>query len=201
MDFDKQKDICMTKLKEGDDRSKKGSVDKGIKDLIDTINKKEDLYTTSSCSGRMMLYTKPERKCDTRWLFVSHEPVCEGTLWKELVKIEKITKEIEEEEEEDTEVWFKQESFILHVACRNLDAAGRLLDTCKNNGLKRIGIQSMKNKVMVEILYHVGFKTPVYDKRVLVDEAYAQKLEHIANQNMKKNKKKIEDIKASFSRF
>lgn len=85
-----------------EDASPKGSVDSGIRDLVDDINRQEDLVTTSSCAGRIAIYlegrvngnaaderandsTTAPRKGSTgrsaggkgngRWLFVSHDLV------------------------------------------------------------------------------------------------------------------------------
>ncbi|KAE8450253.1 hypothetical protein EG329_006681 [Mollisiaceae sp. DMI_Dod_QoI] len=88
---------------EYDDLSPKGSVDEGIRDLIDEINAIEGCVTTSSCAGRVSVFLEGKRKPDVeedgsaspgsnfdgrektagvggkggggRWLFVSHDPV------------------------------------------------------------------------------------------------------------------------------
>ncbi|KAK0723872.1 tRNA wybutosine-synthesizing protein, partial [Apiosordaria backusii] len=87
------------------DFSPKGSVDVGIRDLIDEINTREGLVTTSSCAGRVSVYlegpskatatTTPTTVTSTteedgsenvrsssaggkgggEWLFVSHDPI------------------------------------------------------------------------------------------------------------------------------
>ena len=78
------------------DLSPKGSVDIGIRDLIDKINSIEGLVTTSSCAGRISVFLEgakilmphDDQQNDTlqvavpggkgrggRWLFVSHDPV------------------------------------------------------------------------------------------------------------------------------
>ena len=81
------------------DLSPKGSVDEGIKDLINEINSVDGLVTTSSCAGRISVFLEgnkdgPERARFTgtddhssyravpggkgmggRWLFISHSPV------------------------------------------------------------------------------------------------------------------------------
>ena len=84
------------------DASPKGSVDAGIRDLIDEINALDGFVTTSSCAGRVSVFLEgrkaPERAADTadvkddspteieyagtggkggggKWLFVSHDPV------------------------------------------------------------------------------------------------------------------------------
>ena len=78
------------------DRSPKGSVDEGIRDLIGSINALPGLVTTSSCAGRISVFLEgrrdkqvqtsqreqPERqfapsggKGAGKWLYVSHEPL------------------------------------------------------------------------------------------------------------------------------
>lgn len=52
--FDKQKAQSL----EGIDHSKKGSFDAPIHDLIVLINTQKDFFTTSSCSGRILVFTE-----------------------------------------------------------------------------------------------------------------------------------------------
>ena len=82
---------------EYNDLSPKGSVDEGIRSLIDLVNGLDGLVTTSSCAGRISVFLEG-RKGPTsqasgketvsaekavsggkdlggRWLFVTHEPV------------------------------------------------------------------------------------------------------------------------------
>lgn len=88
---------------EYDDLSPKGSVDAGIRDLIDEINGREGLVTTSSCGGRVSVFLEGVRNSEGgggggeegedgrihvgkgagvggkggggRWLFVSHDRI------------------------------------------------------------------------------------------------------------------------------
>ena len=65
------------------DASPKGSVDAGIRLLIDEINAHPGLVTTSSCAGRVSVYLEGEKQKGKsggkggggRWLFVSHDTV------------------------------------------------------------------------------------------------------------------------------
>lgn len=78
------------------DLSPKGSVDEGIRDLIESINALPGLVTTSSCAGRISVFLEGRREKQTqasqqegperqfapsggkgagRWLYVSHEPL------------------------------------------------------------------------------------------------------------------------------
>lgn len=90
------------------DASPKGSVDEGIRDLIDEINAADGLATTSSCAGRVSVFVEGSRSPRTTtaavddatdegdrpkpasavggkggggaWLFVSHDPIDEDVL-------------------------------------------------------------------------------------------------------------------------
>ncbi|XP_066994063.1 tRNA wybutosine-synthesizing protein 3 homolog isoform X2 [Anabrus simplex] len=60
----------------GADLSQKGSIDKPIEDLINLINSKDDFVTTSSCSGRVILYCESAvegRKKGCKWLYTTHD--------------------------------------------------------------------------------------------------------------------------------
>lgn len=76
------------------DRSPKGSIDAGIRTLVDEINSIPSLVTTSSCAGRISVYVEGRTsksvaqdqeassevvssggKGGGKWLFVSHEPL------------------------------------------------------------------------------------------------------------------------------
>jgi tRNA wybutosine-synthesizing protein 3 len=76
------------------DLSPKGSVDVGIRDLINEVNAIDGLVTTSSCGGRVSVFLEGIKRDDGgrdgqvatpggkgaggAWLFVSHDPVKEG---------------------------------------------------------------------------------------------------------------------------
>lgn len=52
-------------VSEYDDLSPKGSVDEGIRDLIDEINQIEGCVTTSSCSGRISVFLEGKKHTDS----------------------------------------------------------------------------------------------------------------------------------------
>ncbi|KAK3336921.1 methyltransferase TYW3-domain-containing protein [Cercophora scortea] len=81
-------------LAEYADASPKGSVDAGIRDLIDELNEQAGLVTTSSCAGRVSVYLEGKKEKEKKeegaasaiasaaggkgggeWLFVSHDPL------------------------------------------------------------------------------------------------------------------------------
>jgi tRNA wybutosine-synthesizing protein 3 len=91
------------------DLSPKGSVDEGIRELVDEINVLDGFVTTSSCAGRVAVFLDgASKKSDTtgtsvddggvpssaavavqggkgggQWLYVSHDPIDESSLQKD----------------------------------------------------------------------------------------------------------------------
>jgi tRNA wybutosine-synthesizing protein 3 len=190
MGFDLDKKNALSKMNECD-KSRKGSVDILIAPLIKKINSLEDYYTTSSCSGRIMVYSRSDERHDSMWIYVTHE---EAILNDVLEKIKSVPEE---------EIWFKQESFILHIAAKDIKSALKLMELCKTLGLKRTGINSINNKtgkIVIEIINHLGFDFLLAENnRVLVDEDYIKRMVVLANQNMAENKKKIKMFLDSLS--
>lgn len=185
--FDIDKKNCLNKLYLGLDKSKKGSLDKDIIPLIKLINKNKDCYSTSSCSGRIMLYTRSKKKYNSKWLYVTHNYTDENII--------EIIKNCSEE------IWFKQESFILHLCVRDLKTAEKIIELCHENGIKKVGIIGIKNKITIEICYHIRFDLPLFKEKLLVNEEYIKMIIQKANDNMKNNKEKIKAFTASFSTF
>ena len=160
------------------DKSQKGEIDKQIKPLIKLINSKKDYYTTSSCAGRILLIeiSKP-RKTASKWLFTSHNKVT----FKQIKNI-KLTKK---------NIWFKQEPFILHVMCRDLQSAQKLVNIARFVGFKRSGIQSIKSN-FVEISSSEFLDTIIAKNgKWLIGDDYLKILIKEANKKLSENKNKI----------
>jgi len=115
------------------DKSRKKSIDERILPLIKTINESKDYFTTSSCSGRIIILIPKKKKQETKWLFVSHEKISKG--------LERFM---------GKNVWFKCEGPILHIRCRDINAAERIVKLFRMIGWKKTGIIGIKPKIMVE---------------------------------------------------
>jgi len=186
MDFEKEKkDLLKNK-----DKSKKGSIDKEIKPLIDFINSLDDYYTTSSCSGRIVLLVKKSySKQDIKWLFASHSKVDFNKIKNSLKKIPKYP------------VWLKQEPAILHVCCRTIEDAQSLVDIARFAGFKRTGIQSTRKKINVEIGSNEVVYTIIAENgKLLVTEDHLRVLVREVNKKLDKNKGKIERFYSSIKK-
>ena len=80
----------MLSLEEAD-RSKKGSLDAPIRDLVRLLNASPNAFTTSSCSGRVALFAEPPERAPGEkkgkggeWLHVSHERADADAVWEAL---------------------------------------------------------------------------------------------------------------------
>jgi len=162
--FRKEWVACCGKSDSRMDRSKQGFIDEDIRWLIETI-KAKGFFPRSSCSGRIVLLRIPsfgdKRNCE--WIFKSHEPVD----FKDIRRF--VGKE---------RVYFLQEPPIIHVNCRNIQDAFRILDIARKAGFKHSGIISRKNYT-VEIRGSERVETPLEGVSdsfllVLVKEANAK---------------------------
>lgn len=163
------------------DKSKKQSVDKRIIKLLSIINSKKDYFTTSSCAGRISIIKFGKNKPETRWIFVTHEKTSSR-------KISEYLKVLP-----DGKVYFKQEAFILHIICRTLEHAHRLLVSA--DGVRRKGIRSIKNKIVVELVGSSHFETIISKHgKLLIDRNYLKHLVAEANSRLAQNWKKIKAL-------
>jgi len=176
MTFEKHKKDFLTKK----DKSKKGSVDKNVKKLVNLINSKRNYYTTSSCSGRVVLIKKPGKKQDAKWLFVKHDKI-------KFDEIKKALKNILKEQ-----LWFRQEPLIMHICCKTLDDAKRLLEKARKI-FKRAGIIAVNKKIIIEIIGTGFIDTIIVDKgKMLISDDYLKVLINEANKKIRKNKIEID---------
>lgn len=189
MGFSEDKENVLGKI----DKSKKGAVDEGIKELVDKINSMGAYYTTSSCSGRILLISFPEenRKYNVEWLFVSHEIVSFDDVKGKLAWIVADFKK----KDNKNGVWFKEESMIMHICCRTIEDASRLIETAKHAGFKRSGINTLSNRIMLELVSTENMDVPVIKNgKLLVEDSYLKILVDEANKKLKRTNGKIKKL-------
>ncbi|XP_075413461.1 tRNA wybutosine-synthesizing protein 3 homolog isoform X2 [Tenrec ecaudatus] len=73
--FRKSKAQCLGKA----DLSRRGSVDEDVKEIVQLLNSRDQFFTTSSCSGRILLIDRGAsgfevQKQNCCWLLVTHKP-------------------------------------------------------------------------------------------------------------------------------
>jgi tRNA wybutosine-synthesizing protein 3 len=185
MSFELEKKNSLEKI----DKSRKGAIDQPIKKILDLVNKKPNYYTTSSCSGRIILLeTAPKgKRHQAKWLLIKHDKAVLKDVQNALAKttLAKAKKD----------VWFKQEGAILHVACKTGKDAERMLKAVRNAGFKRAGIISTKRNI-IEVMSTENIAAPIAKKgKIIVNEGYLKELILTANQLMAVNAKRLAKLK------
>ena len=168
------------------DKSIKDSWDKPIVKLCNLINKKNNYYTTSSCSGRALLLVDCKEKRDD--LFIK--------VWHDLINFEKLKKELEDIKSKKL-IYFKQDPCILHVACKTLEDAQAIHDKAKLAGWKRCGIIGSKKRFVVELNATEKLEFPIVDRgKVLAEDDFLKVIVREANKKFKISWDKIKKLES-----
>jgi tRNA wybutosine-synthesizing protein 3 len=180
MGFDADKKNTLGKL----DKSKKGSLDEDIADLVNFINSLDNFYTTSSCAGRIMLLKegKAGKKYETTWLFSSHDKISVSSL----SHISEFPKE---------KIWFRMEPPIIHICPRDLIHAKELLNTANAAGFRRAGAITLNRRIIVELVAP-GTLDVLYanNGKILLADEYLEVIIEEAN-------RKLEEARIRLERF
>lgn len=179
--FESWKNQCLNKC----DFSKKGSVDSDISHIVSFINSHDQYFTTSSCSGRIILFDGAwdcqvqKRNCS--WLFVTHRK-CQS---------EDVLTSLEKSVGDAT---LKFEPFVLHVQCKKLEDAQLLHTVAVNSGFRNSGITvGKKGKIIMAVRSTHCLEVPVSHRgTVLITDQYLDFLVRVSNQKMEENLKRIE---------
>ncbi|XP_056388665.1 tRNA wybutosine-synthesizing protein 3 homolog [Hyla sarda] len=167
------------------DLSKKGSVDKDIEEVVRDINLQDCYFTTSSCSGRIILIDEnPDvslvQKENCSWLFVTHDLCTKEDVFSGLQKA-------------SGDAVLKFEPFVLHVQCRTLEDAQLLHGVAINSGFRNSGITvGKKGKIIMAVRSTHCLEVPLSHKaKCLVSDEYVEFLVQTASLKMEENKKRI----------
>ncbi|KAL1424066.1 hypothetical protein MTO96_003691 [Rhipicephalus appendiculatus] len=161
---------------EGADVSRKGTIDSRILDVTDRLNSFPQYCTTSSCSGRIIIFSgaesdigKPAAKKGCQWHLVTHDLLTEDELNETLATINK-------------SATLKFEPFILHLAMSI--GAG-----CRNSGI----MLSKSGKVHVAVRTTLSLEVPLSDNGdILVTPVYLSFLRKQANEKMTENWRRLQ---------
>ncbi|MBU3913528.1 MAG: hypothetical protein KKB21_00515 [Nanoarchaeota archaeon] len=169
------------------DNSSIGEWDEEIKKLCEKINRKKEYYTTSSCSGRIVLIKQAEKKQGGLFLFRTHKKINFKQLKNELLKAIKTNK--------TDLVYFRQEPCILHVACASLAGAQNLLDSAKLAGWKNSGIMASSSRIVLEMRSTEFIQMPIINLgKMLVDDKFLKLLVKEANRKLERTFSKIKKL-------
>jgi len=169
---------------------KSKEVDRKAIPIIDKLNSTDEFFTTSSCSGRIVIIELPSigNKIDARFL----------GKWDDKIKIQDIENALKNAEK--GEIWMLAQPPIFHVSAADIDAASKLVKVAKQSGFKNSSIRSIGRKVAVEISSTEEMDVPLgMDGKLLCNEKYLSLLISIANEITEKAETKLSMLEKNIS--
>ena len=189
MGFDEEKKNALGKLNTALAAEK---VDGGMLPLIEIINSKPNLFTSSSCYGRIVIFDSPNK---------SKEDTAFVAKWHRQVGFDEVRKTLDSAAGGD--LWFRMEGFILHISCRDIETAGRVLELKTKLGLKRGGIFHVSDdRVQIELVSTLKMDLPVkHNGTMLVSDEYLKTIINEANVKMQRNSEDVEKLKSELGKL
>ena len=175
----------------------RGEVDEDIIDLLDMINSIPFIYTTSSCSGRIMLIDVPfnQKKDASNRIAKWHRPVDFDSVWRIISSYDPMGT-----------LWFKQESFIVALAVPSIEWASYLIRLARLFGFKESGIRSINlnaKHVFLDISGTEKLHVPISlsTKGLIITREYGEFLVEIANKLLLRTKNKLDLLRSVIMRL
>ena len=177
--------IFETEKRKALERLDKEGADDDIAGLIELLNGFDDYFTTSSCSGRVVLISIPEIGAKEEAEFIAK--------WHREVSKDEVLKAMGTWKDADGELWLMSQSPILHVSCVSMEKAKQLLNLAIESGFKYSGIKAITMKrVMVEIMSTERMDVPVgRDGVIFCSEPYLDFIISKANFMLERGKEKL----------
>ena len=143
MEFNQYKANAMKKL---EDAKSEGLVDEGVISVLNSFNSHPELFTTSSCAGRLQLIVLPDigRK----------DSVELRKTWHRSVKFEEVKEALDNLDIPSNSIVILQgQSPIFHVSCRTMELAQKFRGIVHSQGWKYSSlITGNEDKWVVEVL-------------------------------------------------
>jgi len=154
------------------------------------VTKIPDVFTSSSCAGRIMLLSTDEY--ENKRVSSFHKKYHRKTTFDELKK------DLDSSNERD--IWFKMEPFIFHFGCKDYDKAKELLSFSQEFGLKKAGIIAAHDgKYILEVTSTQYMALPLKENdSMLVSDDYLKFIIDRANKKIDVNFERLERFSKLF---
>ncbi|MBS3084425.1 hypothetical protein J4411_00750 [Candidatus Pacearchaeota archaeon] len=163
------------------DKSYAGGWDKKIAALCEKINKSPNYYTTSSCSGRVLIMIDQMKKGAGLFIWMSHDKITPKEVRDKLENFKE--KEL---------LKFKCEPPIIHIVCKTLKDAKEILRKGQKAGFKNSGIISLSRNIVAEIHGTEKFEFPVFKcGKFLIGDKFIRLVVEKSNKKLEKGWKII----------
>ncbi|KAI3948825.1 hypothetical protein MKX01_022239 [Papaver californicum] len=199
MEFEKRKAATLAEMASTEiDKSPKGTIDEPIIPLLKTLNLHPSYFSTSSCSGRISILSQPpptitntskKKAKGGSWILISHEPVDPDSVVNLLFPDSTMIQTTQEE----GELVFRFEPFILAVECEDISSAQSLVSMAISCGFRESGITSVQKPVIIAIRCSIRLEVPLGSVgKILVSPDYVRFLVKTANDKTELNRKRTD---------
>lgn len=188
--FNMTKNTSMSKLSKAIDEKK---ADAMLVPFLKKFNKKKNIFTSSSCCGRIMLLGADEEENKKPKMFCAK--------WHRTVKTKEVLNELKKDYDHP-EIWFKQESYIFHFVCKDLDVAKKVLLLKNKYGIRRGGIFTIDDgRYIIELIGSNSMSVPVkFAKEIFLTDKQIDTIVKKANAKLTKNYKILKELMKAFEK-
>ena len=193
-------------------------IDHRIIPILDLLNSHKDYYSTSSCSGRVLLLelATPGAKDESQIIIRWHDTFSSKQLEDGLAKWKKYRY-----------LYLLAQAAIFHIIARNLRAAAKLRNLGDSSGFKYSSLRSIKtvkdkpaksfnadndqvnqdfdsqnSRITVELLATERLNTPLgFNGKILVGAEYLELLVDLANQALRKSHEKVQKLETILRKY
>lgn len=163
-----------------------GKADERMIPTVNFVFSKPGFFTTSSCSGRLVLLRLDAKE--------AKKPKAFFAKWHSMPEFHEVWKKLNEESSQN--LWFKQEPFMLVIGTNNLENAKKIMKICRNNGVKKVGIMSAEDgKFLVEVFGSNYMSFLIKEKnKTLASMKFAEKQFKTACKKLRANWRTLERL-------
>lgn len=205
MEFEKRKADTLAAINSPEpDKSPKGNIDTPIIPLLNALNSHPSYFTTSSCSGRISIFSQPiipspsskKKAKGGTWLFISHDyPVDPNSVISLLFPSPSFERQELQSFTGPHALVFRFEPLIIAVECRDVEAAQSLVSLAISCGFRESGITSVSKRVIIAIRCSIRLEVPLGDtEKIMVSAEYVKYLVELANEKMEANRKRTDNF-------
>lgn len=171
-----------------EDALEKNQVDSDVLSFLNVLNEEPMYYTTSSCSGRIVVMQLPDIGNKKQAVFLGK--------WHREIERKEVSTAIARFS--DKQLWFLAQPPIFHIGCKSVEDANLLLQIGVSCGFKHSGVKTFSDKIIVELCSTERMDVPLaIENKIYVEETFITLLVEMANRVIRRGKEKIYRLEAS----
>lgn len=167
-------------------------VDYEIMPILNMINDSQEYYTSSSCSGRIVLLEIPSIGDKKQAKFLGK--------WHRTIEPDEILSAAKKAK--TGLLWLLAQPPIIHISSNKKETADKMVKIANTSGFKNSGVKSISKNIVVEVCSTERLDAPVGRDGVLFcNGEYLQLLVYIANEVIEKSTVKLHRFEQKLRKY